>query len=168
MDKVEYLSSLMSDYGMSPTAQAALLGNIHAETGGTYEHTTKQKGGKGYGLFQFDSHMKPYKAMLKSEGLKDSPDAQMKYFMDTVYGDKQDIIGKGVAAQIRNALEKEQDPFTLTQVLSDNWFRPGKPNYEARMNATQMYVPAIQQPNTTLDELLGGFKYLGNMFNFGK
>lgn len=170
MEKVEYLSQLMESYGIPQSAQAALLGNIHVETGGTYDYKTKQKGGRGYGLFQFDAHNKPYKAMLKAEKMKDSPDAQMKYFVDTVYGDKQDIIGKGVAKQIRTAIESEQDPLALTEVLATNWFRPGKPHLEKRLEATKMYVPAQQEeaPNTGLGELLGGFGYLKDMFNFGK
>lgn len=170
MEKVEYLSQLMDSYGIPQSAQAALLGNIHVETGGTYDHTTKQKGGRGYGLFQFDAHNKPYKAMLKSEKMKDSPDAQMKYFMDTVYGDKQDIIGKGVAKQIRTAIETEQDPEALTKMFSTTWFRPGEPHLEKRLEAARMYVPAQQEeaPTTGLGELLGGFGYLKDMFNFGK
>jgi len=170
MEKVEYLSQLMESYGIPQTAQAALLGNIHVETGGTYDHATKQRGGRGYGLFQFDSHNKPYKAMLKSEKMKDSPDAQMKYFMDTVYGDKQDIIGRGVAKELRSAMESEQDPYALTEVLANKWFRPGKPHLEKRLEATKMYVPAQEekQVNTGLNELLGGFGYLKDMFNFGK
>lgn len=170
MEKVEYLSQLMESYGIPQSAQAALLGNIHVETGGTYDYRTKQKGGRGYGLFQFDSHNKPYKAMLKAEKMKDSPDAQMKYFMDTVYGDKQDIIGKGVAKQIRTAIESEQDPLALTEMLATNWFRPGKPHLEKRLEAAKMYVPSQQEqaPTTGLNELLGGFGYLKDMFNFGK
>lgn len=30
------------------------MANIDVETGGTFDYTTKQKGGKGQGLFQFD------------------------------------------------------------------------------------------------------------------
>lgn len=171
MEKVEYLSQLMESYGIPQAAQAALLGNIHVETGGTYDHTTKQKGGRAYGLFQFDSHNKPYKNMLKAEKIQDSPDAQLKYFMDTIYGDKQNIIGKGVAKQLRTELESNKDPEALTEILANNWFRPGKPHLEKRLEATRMYVPAQEAapaPNTGIDELLGGFGYLKNMFNFGK
>lgn len=169
MEKVEYLSQIMDSYGIPQAAQAALLGNIHVETGGTYDHTIKQKGGRGYGLFQFDSHNKPYKGMLKTEKLTDSPDSQFKYFMDTVYGDKQDIIGRGVAKEIRNALDNESNPEVLTELLANKWFRPGKPNLEKRLEATRMYVPSQEaSPNVGLGELLGGFGYLKDMFNFGK
>lgn len=41
------------------------MGNIHVETGGTYDYRTKQIGGNGYGLFQFD-FLKPfYRTYLK-------------------------------------------------------------------------------------------------------
>lgn len=168
MEKVEQLSQIMDSYGIPPMAQAAMLGNIHVETGGTYDHTTKQKGGKGYGLFQFDYHNKPYQQMLKEEKLKDSPENQIKYFIETIYGDKQNVIGKGNAAQLRSAIEQEQDPLKLTQYMSDLWFKPGKPNLDARFKATQMYAPPAPEANTGLNELLGGFGYLKDMFNFGK
>lgn len=168
MEKVEQLSAIMDSYGIPPTAQAALLGNIHVETGGTYDHTIKQKGGKGYGLLQMDFHKKPYFEDLKSNKLKDSPENQLKYFIETIYGDKQNIIGKGNAAQLRTAIENEQDPLKLTQYMSDLWFKPGKPNLEERFKATQMYAPPKPEANTSLDELMGGFGYLKDMFNFGK
>jgi hypothetical protein len=36
------------------------MANIHVETGGTFDYKTKQKGGNGYGLFQFDFLKKYY------------------------------------------------------------------------------------------------------------
>ena len=41
-------------------ACAAIMGNISAEVGDSFEYTTKQKGGNGYGLFQFDFMKKYY------------------------------------------------------------------------------------------------------------
>ena len=168
MENVERLSQIMDDYGIPPVAQAAMLGNIHVETGGSYDYQTKQKGGKGYGLFQFDFHNKPYQRMLKEEKLKDSPENQIKYFIETIYGNKQNVIGKGNAAQMRNAIENEQDPAKLTQYMSDAWFRPGQPNMDARIKATSMYAPPQPEANVGRDELFGGFGYLKDMFNFGK
>jgi hypothetical protein len=67
-------------------------------------------------------------------------------------------------------MESEQDPYALTEVLANKWFRPGKPHLEKRLEATKMYVPEQEekQVNTGLNELLGGFGYLKDMFNFGK
>lgn len=170
MENVERLSQIMDNLGIPANAQIALLGNIHVETGGTYDYKTQQKGGKGYGLFQMDYHKKPYFDDLKANKLKDSPENQMAYFLDTVYGDKQNIIGKGTAAQLRNAIENEQDPAKLTGIMSDLWFKPGKPNMDQRLAAAKMYTPTSQQasPNINWDEMMGGFGYLRDMFNFGK
>lgn len=44
------------------------MANISVETGGTFDYTTKQIGGNGYGLFQFDflrSHYNKYIKNLK-------------------------------------------------------------------------------------------------------
>ena len=170
MDKAEYLTQIMTQYGIPEPAQKALLGNIHVETGGTYDYTTKQKGGRGYGLFQFDSHRKPYNQMLKNTGMQDSPEAQIKYFIETIYGNKQNVIGKGVAKELRTAIENENDPLALTEKLANQWFRPGKPHLEKRLEATKMYMPepTPEPAMTGLDELLGGFKYLGSMFDFAR
>lgn len=170
MEKVEQLSQIMDNLGIPANAQIALLGNIHVETGGTYDYKAQQKGGKGYGLLQMDYHKKPYFDDLKANKLKDSPENQLSYFLDTIYGNKQDIIGRGNAAQLRKAIETEQDPAKLTGIMSDLWFKPGKPNMDQRLEAARMYTPTAQQApvNTGLDELMGGFGYLKDMFNFGK
>ena len=41
------------------------MANISVETGGTFDYTIKQKGGNGYGLFQFDYLRKHYENYLK-------------------------------------------------------------------------------------------------------
>ena len=44
----------LKELGYSKKARAGILGNIGVETAYTYDHTTKQRNGNGYGLFQFD------------------------------------------------------------------------------------------------------------------
>jgi hypothetical protein len=62
------------------------MANISVETDGTFDHTTKQKGGKGYGLFQFDFLQKYYDNYLKNNKLVDSAESQIKFMDSTIKG----------------------------------------------------------------------------------
>ena len=65
---------------------SALMGNIAVETGGTYSHTQKQKGGGGYGLFQFTGdHKDDYFDWLKGNNIPDSHYSQAKFVHDNIY-----------------------------------------------------------------------------------
>ena len=65
---------------------SALMGNIAVETGGTYSHTQKQKGGGGYGLFQFTGdHKDDYFDWLKGNQIPDSHYSQSKFVYDNIY-----------------------------------------------------------------------------------
>jgi hypothetical protein len=80
--------------------------------------------------------MKPYYEKWKKQNkMKDSADAQLKFFHDTVYGKSQDIIGAGNAAKLRNVLDTEQDPAVVADVLAKGWFKPNperNPKYNER------------------------------------
>ena len=67
---------------------SAIMGNIAVETGNTYDHTQKQKGGGGgYGLFQFTgSHKDDYFDWVKDNKFKDSKFTQAKFVYDNIYG----------------------------------------------------------------------------------
>lgn len=62
------------------------MANILVQTGGTFDYTTKQKGGKGHGLFQFDFHQKFYDDYTKKHDLKDSARSQIQYMHSTIKG----------------------------------------------------------------------------------
>ena len=67
----------------------AIMGNIDVETGGTYSHTQEERGGKGYGLFQFTgSHKRDYMDWLKKSDLDDGKNSQAKFVYDNIYGSK--------------------------------------------------------------------------------
>jgi len=68
---------------------SSLMGNIAVETGNSFDHTQKQKGGGGgYGLFQFTgSHKDDYFDWVKENGFKDSKFTQAKFVHDNIYSD---------------------------------------------------------------------------------
>lgn len=148
---------------------AGVLGNIDVETGGTFDYTQKQKGGNGYGLFQFDFHKPHYEKWLKQTGKKDSEAAQTEYFLDTIYGDSQDTIGRGKAQQIRSKLEEAKTAQEAAKVLSEMWLKPGKPHLGRRMHSAAVFdnvmsemaaEQAPQQEEIPMErdqDLFGGF-----------
>ena len=173
-ERKQVIRQYLEDKGFPENAIPAIMGNIEVETGGTFSAHTKQKGGPAKGMFQFDPTGPMYKDYYKNYlgKNKDNMFQQIDYFWDTTYGDRQHVIGKGVAKQLRDSFENDS-PAAITENLVNKWFRPSIPHLEKRIAATNaLYMPQQEQtqaqPNTTLDELLGGFKYLGNMFNFGK
>lgn len=76
------------------------MGNIHVETGGTYDYKTKQIKGNGYGLFQFDFLKSYYFAYIKKEKLTDSAQNQIKFVYETIYGTEKNLIGAGIANKL--------------------------------------------------------------------
>ena len=80
----ETIDALMA-VGFPPRDIPALMGNIDVETGGSYSHTQKERGGKGYGLFQFNgSHKRDYFDWLKDSNLNDNKTSQAKFVFDNI------------------------------------------------------------------------------------
>lgn len=158
----------LQEWGYTDEAIAGLLGNIAVETGATYDPKTKQVGGAGYGILQFD-YMKPYyKKWLKENKKKDNLNNQLGFFHDTIYGDSQDIIGAGNAEKLREVLEggNTQD---VTTTLSTLWLRPGKPHLERRVQSAQAEFEnlskdrnkdAVPEGEPWYNEMLSGVKKL--------
>lgn len=162
----KYVWDLLSER-FPENAVPALMASIDVETGGTFDYKQKQiGGGKGYGLLQFDFHRPYYKKWLASNKKQDSAEAQLDYLHDTLYGRNQDVIGKKTAKELRMAIDS-QDPGTLTQTLTDNLLRPGKPNMEKRLEAINKYTTSFN-PNavTPTNEVQGTVDYLRKMFGF--
>lgn len=121
---------------------SAMLGNINVETGNTFDFRQKQKGGNGYGLFQFDFHKRYYNDYLKEKDLPDSVDSQVRYVYDNIYGDKKDIMGAGNAKKMRLAFQST-DPIEISDSFQNIFLKPGKPHQERRREATRMYSTAF-------------------------
>ena len=131
----ESVEKKLKKLGYNDAAIAGILGNISVETADTFDYKTKQQGGPGYGLMQLD-FMKPYYEKWKKQNkIKDSADAQLKFFHDTVYGKSQNIIGAGNAAKLRNVLDTEENPAIIADTLAKGWFKPNpdrNPKYDER------------------------------------
>jgi len=88
---------------------SAIMGNIAVETGGTYSHTQKQKGGgDGYGIFQFTgSHKDDYFDWVEENGFKDSHFSQAKFVYDNIYA--KEGYGRELGWRDRGMLQKSLD-----------------------------------------------------------
>ena len=134
------VTSIVKNTQLRPEAMAALLGNIAVETGDTFDYTIRQRGASNpaIGLLQFDPKGKlgDYLEYLKDNSLKDSPQHQIDYFMDTIYGNSRDEIGYGVATKLRQVMATG-DYFEITIALSRLWFRPSKPHLDRRLDSAR-------------------------------
>ena len=122
----------------------AIMGNIDIETGGTYSHTQEERGGKGYGLFQFTgSHKTDYMDWLKDSNLDDGKNSQAKFVYDNIYGSKGygRELGWRDRSKLQTILEEDMtanphidDPTTRkAKTFSDVYERPSVPHNERRM-----------------------------------
>jgi hypothetical protein len=157
------VTSIVKNTGLRPEAVAALLGNIAVETGDTFDYTIKQRGVKNpaIGLLQFDPKGKldDYLEYLKENSLKDSPQNQINYFIDTIYGRSRDEIGHGVAAKLREVISTG-DYFEITIALSRLWFRPSKPHLDRRLDSARYrYFVNISEAHHPLSK---GITYVTN------
>ena len=130
-------------FGSNFALISAMLGNIDVETGGTFDFQQKQKGGNGYGLFQFDFHKPFYKKFLKENQLEDSVDSQIKYTFENIYGNQQKVIGEGNAEKLREAFKTKSNPIELSDDIMNIFLKPGKPHADRRRESTRMYAAAI-------------------------
>ena len=138
------IAGLLSEH-FPESAISGILANIDVETGGTFDHTTEQRGGKGYGLFQFDDQQGAYWDWLESTTLRDSPEAQIQFVADAIYNDKYDAEGLFTGAldiggksrkKIRKAFD-EGSTFDITQVFSEEYERPSKPHMDKRVKSAE-------------------------------
>ena len=130
-------------FGSNPALISAMLGNIDVETGGTFDFKQKQKGGNGYGLFQFDFHKPYYKKFLKENELEDSVDSQVRYTFENIYGNQQEVLGEGNAEKLRDAFKTKSNPIELSDDIMNIFLRPGEPHADRRRESTRMYSAAI-------------------------
>jgi hypothetical protein len=139
----EHVRQLLQDKGLSKNTIAGILANIHVETGGSFDFKTKQRGGKGYGLFQFD-FMKPhYDKWLKDTEREDSSSSQIDFMYDSIYkgikvGDA-DLLGEGHRAELVKSFENG-NPADVTHQFQERFERPGKPHALRRQRAALFYA----------------------------
>ena len=150
---MEKIRELLEKKGYPDTAIAAIMGNIDVETGGSFDYKQKQQQAskKAHGLFQFDpaGKLPDYKRWLKGNKRKDSPEAQVDFFDSTIFGKDRKIVGYGNAEKLQEIIRTGDVP-TITQALTDLWFRPGVPHAEQRLESAQdIYTAQDQYPAET-------------------
>tara|TARA_R110000737_G_C14181177_1_gene413423 strand:- start:8 stop:508 length:501 start_codon:yes stop_codon:yes gene_type:complete len=144
---------LLKDKGLSPDAIGAVMANIDIETGGTYQHSTQQKGGNGYGLFQFD-YMKPYYNQWLADNEKvDGKSSQIDFALGSIMGDRPMQVRKNADSgwvQAMNENDRKElkaemeDPMfatSLAKSFSDLYEKPSKPHMMRRMWSAFTFSP---------------------------
>ena len=139
-----YIAGLLTKY-FPQSSISAILGNIDVETGVTFDYTTKQLGGKGHGLFQFDSQKKPYFNWLEESGMQDSAESQIKFVADAIYNDKYNAEGMftgalDIGGRSRKAIRKsfeEGSTADITKTFSQEYERPRKPHMDRRLKSAE-------------------------------
>jgi len=141
---------MLKEYNLSPSAMAAIIGNIDVETGGSFDFQQKQRNGNGYGLFQFD-FMKPhYFEWLKKNNKKDSAKSQLDFMYETVYGDNQELLGKKNAEELRRSF-KEDDVNNATYKFMKIFENPGVPHAGRRLESAQKAMEQLTQPGVKVE-----------------
>jgi len=143
-----YVYNLLKDKGYNENTIAALMGNIDVETGGTFNFQEEQKGGSGYGLFQFEPNggkMPYYKKWLETNGYEDSAESQVDFMHDSIYegfqvpnskGDIVDMVGGGNRTNLQNVFE-EGSREEITDLFEKRWEipNPAKAHSERRLES---------------------------------
>ena len=128
------IQSLLNISFKSPAVVSGIMGNIHQETGGSFDFKQKQiGGGKGEGLFQFTSKgfKDGYKRFLKELDFEDSAESQIGFMSNVLDTDEFHDIGAGNRAKVKKAFESG-DVDTITEEFSKRVLRPGKPQLDKR------------------------------------
>lgn len=144
----EEIRRLLREKGYPENTIAGIMGNIHVETGGSFDYRQKQKGGGGHGLFQFDHGMKKaYLKHLKDSDLKDSARAQIDFMHDAIFGEKPTYdIGSGHRKALKESFVNG-DPADVAKQFMERFERPGVEHADRRQKATLLYALQGARPN---------------------
>jgi len=133
----------------------AIMGNISVETGGTFDHLQKEKGGKGHGLFQLTGkQLKDYRSWLGKR--EDSKYHQALFVYSNIYSSSANSphdIGWKARGMLQDSFaDKISTPMALspeaqdrirtsskTKTFSDVYERPGVPHMNRRLKAAHKY-----------------------------
>lgn len=125
-----------------------IMGNIDVETGGSFDYKEKQKGGAGYGLFQFDYQKPYYFAWLKKEGLNDTPENQIRFVSENIYGNWKTApmnIDSTDRAFLQDAFKFGTDE-QVAETFMEEYENPGVPHTERRIKSAEKYRGMFSKP----------------------
>jgi len=137
---IDYLSKKFKD----PAIVSGIMGNIDVETGGTFSHEQKEKGGSGKGLFQFTyKPMKQaYSNFISKIKASDSNEAQIDFIHNIMNSGEHYDIGAGNRKKLQQYM-KSGDPSLIAKAFSDLVERPGIPHIDRRMESAKKYFNRI-------------------------
>lgn len=130
--------------GYSKAAVAGILGNIYAETGGSFDPAQKEIQGTGVGLFQFTpkgGHYEAYYQDYLTEDKNDDILSQVDYMHESIYGNYQDVLGRKNALDLGSSLKATEDPEEAARLFMDMWEKPHKDSthWDKRRDAALKY-----------------------------
>ena len=127
--------------GLSNSQIAALLGNITVETMGSFDPKQKQLGGgPGTGVIQLEKGTERHKDFLAKVNNPHDLDNQYGYVLDSFYNENptnSTVVWGGYGNQDKWVKNPNLSVSESTKLLSDLYFRPGKPNIKERQKAAE-------------------------------
>jgi len=133
------VKSYLESKGYSPAAVAGIMGNIAVETGSTFDPTLQQKGGNGYGIFQYDFMRKYYEQYLKDNNKQDGIQSQIDY-MDDVINGRVNMMSPEKRKELKEAIATLDDPQEIARIFMEIFENPGVPHLDKRINnAKEIY-----------------------------
>lgn len=140
--RLDNIDNDLKRLGYSRVARAAILGNIHVETGGTYDHQQRQDNGNGYGLYQFDFQKKFYMenkdSYLSSNKFEDTPMNQTMFMHESInqLAPGKHTVDKNKIGQLQKDLQGD-DVARAAISFSENYLQPGTPHIDRRRDAAR-------------------------------
>jgi len=161
----------LKEKGLRHEAIVGIMANIDHETGvkvfnekagkyeyrGTFSHKQQEVGNSklGKGLFQLTTklHKEGYKKFLKDNNLKDSNEANIDYFLDTILNTKSKMrnqIGGKNLDDLREVFKKGNIQ-EVTEAINNKWLKPG--TYGNRKEKPEAHLNNLEDRNFRANKL---------------
>lgn len=155
---------ILRNRGLNSEAVAGVMSNIDVETGGTFNYLQEQGGGgPGRGLFQLDpsgplpAAYSTWKAVYE---LPDSPESQIDFMLETIYGKKdlQSVVGLGHASKLRKSFGSD-NARGVSKEFMKRWENPGIPHKSKRLKSADKYSKRFKEAEDPYTVDRGGKSY---------
>ena len=151
----------LKEKGLRVEAIVAIMANIDKETGvqktkgsryeGTFSYTQQEKGNSktGKGLFQLTTklHKKGYQNFLKDNNLKDSNEANIDYFLETIINPKSKMRNQIGGKNLDDLRESFNTGTTqeITEAINNKWLKPD--TYGKRIKNKEAHLANLKDRN---------------------
>jgi len=151
LETVKKLYNSAIKKGLSHSQTIGLLGNIAIETGGSFNPIQRQYGGgPGKGLIQMEVNTPRYKHFINNVKNPNDLDEQYNYILDTIKNQSTDnsLINWGGYNRQDEFMKDPNLPIEKsTELLTNLYFRPGKPNISERQLAAKYIESKLNTKN---------------------